>query len=78
MIHGLLVNTKHTTGFTCKYFPLISYYPQVLSAQQDSLTNINLSVITRKQCIACVAQAQHVSYVSSKFLKAQRVAWIIL
>ena len=48
-MHGLLVNTKHMTGFTHKYLPLVSDYLQVLSAQQDSLMSIyHSSVITHK------------------------------
>ena len=38
--HGLLVSTKHMTGFAHEYLPLVSDYSRVLSTQQDSLTSI--------------------------------------
>ena len=46
---GLLMSTKHMTGFTYQYLPFVNDYSRVLSARQDSLASIYLlSVITHE------------------------------
>ena len=65
MRHGLLVSTKHMTGFTHEYLLLVSDYLQVLSAWQDLLVGTHhLSVIG---CITCEYKSAQQELLASTF-----------